>query len=616
MPSDVAPTDVPSPAQAASAAALPAGASPPARAPLPADRARLRELRQLLLGEGQAAFLDRWRQFAEEKVDADLLSDVLPDAVRLRSRLDAERGDSALGDALAPAIEEGIQASVARNPQPLVDAIFPIIGPAIRRAIQQALASSLQSVNQAVEYGLTWRGLRWRVEAWRSGLSIGEVALRDTLRYRVEQVFLIHTETSLLLRHAALPGLADAEDDADLVSGMLSAVQTFVRDSFHVDDTEALDALQMGDLTVWLVPGPEAVLAAVIRGTPPQELRLLLTEGIETLHRRHARDLAAFSGNVDPFEAADPVLYDLLVEQRKQDASVSPMAWVLVALLALLVGWWGWTTFDRMQRWQATLADLDALDGLDVITEERTWGAYRLVGLRDPDAPLPDSVLARHGFAAQVLADSLDANAVRMRWLPYQSDAPSIVSARAARMLDAPSTVAFTMRGDTLVGAGIAARPWIISLPEALRFVPNVRALDVTGVQTRTAAAALPVEAASIRFATDDALAPGQDAALDALVADVRALAEATVDDAQPIVLSIIGHTDGTGSAARNQRLSLRRAAVVRDALAPVLAEAGLSDRVALRLVAARDAFRLEEGASLPSRRVTFDVETVPITET
>ncbi|MEL6612211.1 MAG: OmpA family protein, partial [Bacteroidota bacterium] len=107
-----------------------------------------------------------------------------------------------------------------------------------------------------------------------------------------------------------------------------------------------------------------------------------------------------------------------------------------------------------------------------------------------------------------------------------------------------------------------------------------------------------------------------QDAALDALVADVRALAEATVDDAQPIVLSIIGHTDGTGSAARNQNLSLRRAAVVRDALAPVLAEAGLSDRVALRLVAARDAFRLEEGASLPSRRVTFDVETVPITET
>lgn len=570
----------------------------------------------MLLGEDQAAFLDRWREIAEEKVDAGLLSDVLPDAVRLRSRLDAERGDSALGDALAPAIEEGIQASVARNPQPLVDAIFPIIGPAIRRAIQQALASSLQSVNQAVEYGLTWRGLRWRIEAWRSGLSIGEVALRDTLRYRVEQVFLIHTETSLLLRHAALPGLTDAGDDADLVSGMLSAVQTFVRDSFHVDDTEALDALQMGDLTVWLVPGPEAVLAAVIRGTPPQELRLLLAEGIEALHRRHARDLAAFDGDVQPYEAADPVLYDLLVEQRKQDTSVSPMAWVLLALVAVLLGWWGWTTFDRMQRWQATLADLDALEGLDVITEERTWGAYRLVGLRDPDAPLPDSVLALHGFADEALADSLDANAVRMRWLPYLSDAPSIVAARAARMLDAPSSVAFAMRGDTLVGTGTAPRPWMTSLPEALRFVPNVRALDLAEVQTRTEAAAFPVETTSIRFASEGVLASGQDAALNTLVYDVQALAEAAVDDDQPIVLSIIGHTDGTGTAARNQRLSLLRAAVVRDVLAPVLADAGLSNRVTLRLVAARDAFRLEDGASLQSRRVTFEVETEPATGT
>ncbi|MEL7361824.1 MAG: hypothetical protein AAFN13_07110, partial [Bacteroidota bacterium] len=419
----------------------------------------------------------------------------------------------------------------------------------------------------------------------------------------------IHTETSLLLRHAALPGLADADEDADIVSSMLSAVQTFVRDSFHVDDTEALDALQMGDLTVWLVPGPEAVLAAVIRGTPPQELRLLLAEGIETLHRRHARDLAAFEGDVDPFEAADPVLYDLLVEQRKEDKGVSPMAWLLLAVLVVLVGWWGWTAFDRMQRWQATLADLDALAGLDVITEERQWGAYRLVGLRDPDAPLPDSVLARHGFAVEALADSLGADAVRMRWLPYQSDRPPIVAQRAARLLDAPPSVALTVRGDTLVGTGTAPRPWQDATPDALRFVPGVQVLDFDAVQTPTEVAAGPVEAAVIRFGTDDELAPGQEATLAALVADVQTLAEATVEDDRPIVLALVGHTDGTGSTARNQRLSLRRSARVRTVLAAALAEAGLTDRITLRLVAASNAFQLEEGESLQSRRVTIEVE-------
>ncbi|MEM8559132.1 MAG: OmpA family protein [Bacteroidota bacterium] len=584
----------------------------PRSAPVSEDHARLRELRALLLGEDQTAFLERWRQVEGQRFDADTLSEVLPEAVRIRSRRDAEQGDSALGEALAPAIEEGIQASVERNPQPLVDAIFPIIGPAIRRAIQQALASSLESVNQAVEYGLTWRGLRWRMEAWRSGLSIGEVALRDTLRYRVEQVFLIDTQTGLLLRHAAIPSVAATEggdqegvDDADLVSGMLSAVQTFVRDSFHVDDTEALDALQMGDLTVWIVPGPDALLAAVIRGTPPQELRLLLTEAIEAIHRRFARDLAAFDGDVRPFEATDPLLYDLLVEQRKEKAGVSPMLWlVLLALLALLA-WWGWTTYDRTQRWQAALDDLDAMPGLDVLVDDREWGRYRLLGLRDPEAVLPDSTLSRHGFGDGDTAR----NEVVARWLPYQSDDPAMVTRRAARLLEAPATVTFTLRGDTLVGTGIAPRPWHQTAAGTVRYVPLVRALDLSAVQTQTQAATPTVEAAVVRFGGADVLAPGQDAALEAAARAVVALAEAARADDEVATLEVIGHTDGTGTAARNERLSQLRAGAVQAVLTRALDEAGLAEWVGLRTVAARDAFRLGEGDSPESRRVTFAVQ-------
>ncbi|MEM9996281.1 MAG: OmpA family protein [Bacteroidota bacterium] len=597
MPPDVAPPDSPD--------LLPRRSSR-ASAPLSADQERLRELRALLLGEDQTAFLERWRQVEGQRFDAGTLSEVLPEAVRLRSQRDAEQGDSALGEALAPAIEEGIQASVQQNPQPLVDAIFPIIGPAIRRAIQQALASSLESVNQAVEYGLTWRGLRWRMEAWRSGLSIGEVALRDTLRYRVEQVFLIDTQTGLLLRHAAIPSIAATEgaDDADLVSSMLSAVQTFVRDSFHVDDTEALDALQMGDLTVWIVPGPDALLAAVIRGTPPQELRLLLTEGIEAIHRRFGRDLAAFNGDVRPFEAADPILYDLLVEQRKEKAGVSPMLWlVLLALLGLL-GWWGWTTYDRTQRWQAALDDLDATPGLDVLVDDREWGRYRLLGLRDPEAVLPDSILLRHGFGDGDTAR----NEFIARWLPYQSDDPAMVTRRAARLLEAPATVMFTLRGDTLVGTGVAPRPWHQTAAGTVRYVPLVRALDLSAVQTQTQAATPTVEAAVVRFGGADVLAPGQDAALEAAARAVIALAEAARADDEVATLEVIGHTDGTGTAARNERLSRLRAGAVQAVLTRALDGAGLAEWVGLRTVAARDAFRLGEGASPESRRVTFAV--------
>ena len=66
--------------------------------------------------------------------------------------------------------------------------------------------------------------------AWRTGKSFAEVVLLNTLVYRVEQVFLIHAQTGLLLQHV----VADAvtAQDADMVSGMLTAIRDFARDSF------------------------------------------------------------------------------------------------------------------------------------------------------------------------------------------------------------------------------------------------------------------------------------------------------------------------------------------------------------------------------------------------
>ena len=77
------------------------------------------------------------------------------------------------------------------------------MGPAIRQAIRQALQSLTQSLNQTVEHSFSLKGLRWRIEAWTTGRPFAEVVLLHTLRYRVEQAFLIHRDTGLLLQHVA-----------------------------------------------------------------------------------------------------------------------------------------------------------------------------------------------------------------------------------------------------------------------------------------------------------------------------------------------------------------------------------------------------------------------------
>jgi OOP family OmpA-OmpF porin len=56
---------------------------------------------------------------------------------------------------------------------------------------------------------------------------------------------------------------------------MLTAIRNFVEDSFNVAQGDSLDALRFGGLALWIEQGSEAILAGVIRGNAPKELRLV-----------------------------------------------------------------------------------------------------------------------------------------------------------------------------------------------------------------------------------------------------------------------------------------------------------------------------------------------------
>ena len=132
----------------------------------------------------------------------------------------------------------------------------------------------------------------WRIEAARTGRSFGEIALMRSLRFRVEEVYLIHRETGLLLGHLAAKGAVT--QDADLVSGMLTAVQDFVRDSFTPGKSEELETMRVGEYTVWVLHGPSALLAAVVSGVAPPDLRNIFQRTLERIHGEFGRSYWSF----------------------------------------------------------------------------------------------------------------------------------------------------------------------------------------------------------------------------------------------------------------------------------------------------------------------------------
>src|SRR5258706_10186130 len=192
------------------------------------------ELRRLLIGQDLdqlAAINDRLDNPARRSAD---VAQVLPDAIR------AARVRT-LREAFEPIFEKSFQSSVRKHPRELADAIYPVIGPAIRASIGAAIRESAEALNQIIEKGASWRAIRWRIEARVTGKPLTEILLARSPLYFVEQGFLIHRKNGILLLHLA--SKSAVVKDADMVSGMFTAIQDFVSDSFSEggQDLETID---------------------------------------------------------------------------------------------------------------------------------------------------------------------------------------------------------------------------------------------------------------------------------------------------------------------------------------------------------------------------------------
>jgi outer membrane protein OmpA-like peptidoglycan-associated protein len=506
--------------------------------------ARFAELRSLLIGPEQRE-LHALQEHLDPSVQTRNVSRVLPDAIALRS------SDPQLTRALAPSIEEAFSASVKRDPQPLADALFPIIGPAIRKAIAHALASMMESFNRSIDQRVSWRALKWRWMAFKTGRPFAEVVLLHTLQYRVEQVFLIHRETGLLLHH--LSADIGGKTDADQISAMLTAIRDFVRDSFGVKDGESLEALRIGDLAVLIEQGPRAVLAGVVRGTVPHDVRLLFQNALEAVHRQLGAELKAFQGDSAPFERARSILEPCLVTQfRPPDRPRAYPRWSFAAALLLLAVWvWiSWGVRER-QRWNAYLDGLRAEPGIVVLSSDRRDGKFIVTGLRDPLARDPASLIASSGLAP---------SSIESHWEPYQGLHPAFVTARATDLLRPPPGVALAYQDGLLTADGPAPERWILDSERLAPAIAGVRRFEYAGIAPDVQLKQ-KIEAMTLLFPKGRShLAPGQVPALGTISRSFTELNETLRFRGRRARVRIVGHTDSDGSAELNGPLSQARA--------------------------------------------------------
>lgn len=516
----------------------------------------LKELRTLLLGGPPEEILN-------PSITPESLSKVLPAAMSQAHEQGAD-----IISATRPTIETAIQTSVQQNTTILAEALFPVIGPATRKSITAAIGTLVQSLNQTLDYSLSPQSFKWRLEAKRTGKTFAEVVLIRTLIYQVEQVFLIHKETGLVIQHVVTES-ATARDP-DLVSAMLTAIQDFVRDSFTVAQEGSLDTLQLGDLTLLIENGPGAVLACAVRGTAPVELRKLLRSQLEKIHLILGDKLQSFDGDQSLFENCIPYLQDCFQSKFRGTKDTKPakkrppltrsqkvLGWCLAGILLSGVGLWSLMNWQSNRHWQQFIGTLHQQPGFVVIDQYKQWGTYHLNGLHDPLADNPQGLLQE---------SKVNPNRVVMNWKPYLSLDPAFLDNRAQILLSPPQGVSLRLSPQgVLEVSGRASESWIRWAKGVSTSLAGITTWqDDTLISTEReelTQLSSRIEYRQFNFPKGKAtLQSRYDETLENLAEDVTTLIRTANMIEQPVSITIWGYGDQRGNSAQTIQLGQTRA--------------------------------------------------------
>jgi hypothetical protein len=289
----------------------------------------------------------------------DALRDIL--FSRYRQQIDELRAEvddlerqvtdrEALVNTISPLLGDLIRRKVRDAREEMIDALYPIIGQVVMRAVGEAIRDLVRTTDARMRSAFSPHALWRRLRARLSGVTGGEMALREALPFAVEDMLLIHREAGLLLWH--VPGEQDALPDSDLISGMLTAIRDFVGDAFGQEQEGDLDAIQYGDQRILIETSRYAYLAVVVDGIEPAGFRAAIRDQVIAISHQYEGVLRDYEGDPSPLAPAEAQLRTLLRAPEPELLTLSAVQrWMVAGAMAVLLvcfagaclaGRWAW----------------------------------------------------------------------------------------------------------------------------------------------------------------------------------------------------------------------------------------------------------------------------------
>ncbi|MEJ2249874.1 MAG: hypothetical protein P8Y70_07860 [Candidatus Lokiarchaeota archaeon] len=105
---------------------------------------------------------------------------------------------------------------------------------------------------------------------------------------------------------------SEGEQDAGLISGMFSAITSFVKEA--TKSSEALQKIDHGDITILIEYGENIFGALFVKGNETSEVRNQLRKFVHVFEEKHKDTLTDWSGSLSPFEDSDTLIDEIFKE--------------------------------------------------------------------------------------------------------------------------------------------------------------------------------------------------------------------------------------------------------------------------------------------------------------
>lgn len=192
------------------------------------EREKLEVLKDILFTED--------RHYIEKISDRIVqLEQILHDRKKLSGKVDPivqeqlEAFTKGIPKTLGPVITATLKEEIKHHKDEVVDALYPVMGKMIKKYVAYEIKLLSEKIDEQFSFIKT---IKRKIRSLFGNVKEEDLILSELSMAKIEQVFLIEQESGILKASFSKTDTIDEE----MISGMLTAIKSFVEDAFHQRD--------------------------------------------------------------------------------------------------------------------------------------------------------------------------------------------------------------------------------------------------------------------------------------------------------------------------------------------------------------------------------------------